>query len=288
VFADEAIRLDPKYADAHAQKALFTNWYASNYASNSAELFRRRAEAMETAKVALSLAPNLASGHHALAEIHRVLLELGPAIREYRRALALAPGDPGTLTDYSYVVGALGNGGEALRLADEAISLDPLSTISYKTRVFALMTAGRYAEAVRFSQEVERTKPQMFNWPEGVASALIAQGRLAEAEAYQQRARPEDYARLVNEAAIRARTGRRAEIPAIVARVRQLYGDAASYQYGEIYAQSGDLDRAFAALERAWEIRDSGLVRVKTDPYIAPLRSDPRYASLLKKLNFPA
>jgi hypothetical protein len=95
------------------------------------------------------------------------------------------------------------------------------------------------------------------------------------------------YNRLVNEAAILARTGRRNEIAPIVDRLRQLYGDAASYQYGQIYAQSGDKARAFAALDRAWEIRDAGLARVKTDSYVEPLRSDPRYAALLKKLNFP-
>jgi len=70
--------------------------------------------------------------------------------------------------------------------------------------------------------------------------------------------------------------------------MRQLYGDAASYQYAQVYAQAGDKDRAFAALDRALEIRDSGLLRVKTDPYIAPLRGDPRYSALLRKLNFPS
>jgi len=287
-FADAAIRLDPKYADAYAHKAMFTNWYANTFASDVPELFRMRADAMETAKVALRLAPDLASGHRALAENHRVLLELGPAIREYRRALALAPGDPGTLADYSFVIGALGNGAEAVRLSDQAINLDPLNVNSYVTRFWALMTARRYEEAVSFSQELERTKPHLFGWPEAVAYALIAQNKLPEAEPYLQKAPADNYNRLVNEAVILARTGRNDEVPSIVARLRQLYGDAASYQYAQVYAQSGDRDRAFAALDRAREIRDSGLLRVKTDPYVEPLRSDPRYRILLKKLNFPA
>lgn len=76
-------------------------------------------------------------------------------------------------------------------------------------------------------------------------------------------------------------------MPAVVAKLRQLYGDAASYQYGQIYAQSGDMDRAFEALDRAWEIRDSGLLRIRTDPYMDPLRSDRRFAMLMRKLNLP-
>ena len=286
--ADAAIRLDPEYADAYAHKALFTNWYASTYSRDVPELFRMRNDAMRTAEVALRIAPNLASGHRALAEIQRTRLELGPAIREYRRALELAPGDPGTLSDYSFVIGALGNGGEALRLADQAISLDPLNINSYITRFLALLADREFDEALRFTREIEQTKPHLFAWPELTAYALIAQNKLGEAEPYLQKAPADSYNRLVNQAVIFARTGRRDQVPAIVAKIHQLYGDAASYQYGQVYAQTGDKDQAFAALNRAWEIRDSGLVRIKTDPYIDPLRSDPRYPMLLKKMNFPA
>jgi len=284
---DAAIKADPKYADAYAHKALFTNWYASTYAEDVPQLFRMRTEAMETARVALRLAPGLASGHRALAEIHRVVLDLGPALREYRRALELAPGDPGTLGDYSLVLGTLGRADEAISLSDQAISLDPLNPSSYLLRHMNLIAAHRFDEAIRFSQNLERTKPHLFVWPEGVAYALIIQNRYEDAERYLQKAPQDNYNRLVNEAVIMTRTGRRQEVSAIVARMRELYGEAASYQYGQIYAQSGDTDLAFRALNRAWDIRDSGLLRLTTDPFIDPLRADPRYAALLGKLNFP-
>jgi serine/threonine-protein kinase len=285
--ADAAIRVDPKYAEAYAQKALFQNWYASTYARNVPELISLRNEAMEIARTALRIAPGLPSGHRALAEIYRVLLDLRPALREYRRALELAPHDPGTLSDYAFFVATAGGGAEAIRLSDQAIHLDPLNVNPYVTRFMVLMSAQRFEEAARFSQDVEKNKPHLFVWPEGVAYALIAQGKIEEARPYLIKASPDDYNRLVNEAVILARTGRANEIEPIIARMRQLYGDAASYQYGQVYAQAGDRGRAFTALERAWEIRDSGLLRVKTDPYIEPIRSDPRYAALLRKLNFP-
>jgi hypothetical protein len=50
----------------------------------------------------------------------------------------------------------------------------------------------------------------------------------------------------------------------------------------------GDKDSAFEALNRAWEIRDSSLVNLKVDPYLDPLRGDPRYAALIEKLGLPA
>jgi hypothetical protein len=55
-----------------------------------------------------------------------------------------------------------------------------------------------------------------------------------------------------------------------------------------IYTQLGDKDAAFEALNRAWEVRESSLLDLKADPYLDPLRGDPRYASLVKKLGLPA
>ena len=65
-------------------------------------------------------------------------------------------------------------------------------------------------------------------------------------------------------------------------------GDAASYQYAQIYADLGDKDRAIAALEHAWSVRDPGLFNVRVDPLLDPLRSDPRFQAIVRRMNFPA
>jgi serine/threonine-protein kinase len=286
--ADAAIRIDPNYAEAYAQKALFTTWYASTYANNVPQLVSMRNDGHAIARKALQLSPNLVTAHRALAENNRIVLNLADAAIEYRRALELAPGDAGANGDYAFFCAALGRVEDASKFADRAIKLDPLNIAPYFGRFLVLLAARRYGEAVSFSQELERTRPNLFNWPEGVAYVLIVQNKLAEAQAYQQKAPADSYNRLVNEAAIFARTGKGDQVAAVVANMRRIYGDTASFQLGQVYAQAGDKDRAFAALDRAWEIRDSGLVRLKTDPYIDPLRSDPRYAALVKKMNFPA
>jgi serine/threonine-protein kinase len=285
--ATAAIQADRKYADAYSYKALFTIWYASVFASDVPELVQMRESALEIARTALRLAPESAVAHRAAAEVHRVMLNLGDAQREYHRALELSPNSGEVMADYAFLVGVSGNAPEAVRLVDRAIDLDPLNIGPYATKFFVLVGARRFDEAVSFAQGLESTKPHLFNWPEGVAYALICEGKYDAAKAYQQRAAADSYNRLVNEAVIMARTGRSSEVPAIVAKVRSLYGDAASYQYGQIYAQLGDRDAAFAALDRAWEIRDAGLLRVKTDPYMEPLQGDPRMAAIIKKLNFP-
>ena len=53
------------------------------------------------------------------------------------------------------------------------------------------------------------------------------------------------------------------------------------------FAQLGDRDAAFAELERSYKARDWFLQRLKTDPFMEPLRGDPRYPAMLKRLNLP-
>jgi hypothetical protein len=54
-----------------------------------------------------------------------------------------------------------------------------------------------------------------------------------------------------------------------------------------IHAALGDRDKAFAELEKAFEERDWNLPRLKVDPFMDPLRDDPRFKELLKRLSLP-
>jgi len=92
---------------------------------------------------------------------------------------------------------------------------------------------------------------------------------------------------LLRLALLAARTGDRAGAERMMAQAKQQYGAAASYQYGEICTQLGDRDRAFAEFDNAIAAKDAGLAYLKVDPFLAPIRNDPRYAALLRRLNFP-
>ena len=65
------------------------------------------------------------------------------------------------------------------------------------------------------------------------------------------------------------------------------YGDASHFQYGEIYAQLNDVDQAIAELGAAFEKRDPGMAGIRINPFLYPLRRDPRFAGIESKLNFP-
>ncbi|MDI1243361.1 MAG: tetratricopeptide repeat protein [bacterium] len=86
-----------------------------------------------------------------------------------------------------------------------------------------------------------------------------------------------------------AKSGRRQEAEEIVQRFKDLRKTqyVLSYRFASLYAGLGDKEEAFAELERAFEERDWQLQRIKVDPFMDPLRSDPRYKDLLKRMNLP-
>ena len=111
--------------------------------------------------------------------------------------------------------------------------------------------------------------------------------KTAEAETEYRKLAPTDYRRLLGQAALAARVGDRVSAIASLRTMEQRYGDAAHYQYGQIYAQLGSVDQAFAELESALEARDPGLAGMRVDPFLDPLRGNPRLAAIAAKLNFP-
>jgi hypothetical protein len=65
------------------------------------------------------------------------------------------------------------------------------------------------------------------------------------------------------------------------------YAKSGAYQIAYVYTWRSEQDKAFAWLERAYKQRDGGLSQIKTDPPLAELRADPRFGTLLRKINLP-
>jgi len=285
---DRAISIDPNYAQAYALKAILLLWKYNSQSRQLSELARGRAEALRNAKKAISIAPNLPIAHGALAEIHHSNLDLRAAAEEYRKVMALASGDPDELKSYSRFVSTMGDHSKALRLADEALALDPLDPESFRIRGIVLFNARRYNEALKSYEEFRGESPQVRRFPTRRGDTLTMLGRIDEARKAYAEIPEDDVFRLAGEAIIAARTREPGTSLEKIRKIEQLYGDPASYQYGQIYAQLRNADRAFSALDRAWQIKDAGLLSAKVDPFLDPIRRDPRFARLLAKVGFPA
>lgn len=278
---DQAIALDPNYGRAYALKAFVTNNLAGLTATTPAELARGRVEALRYAKTAVSKAPDLPIARSGLGWAYALTLQVGKSLREHEIAISLPGGEPDVLRNYGYAMSISGKPDEALRYVDEALALDPLNAGSHRAHVSVLFDARRYEEAVSYSLKLKQDSPEMFSFQDLLGHALLMLGRTQEAaRAFWQN--------FTSEALLAARGGDRALALAKLAALKERDGELANVSYARVHAQLGDKDRAFEALDRAWAVREYGLLELKVDPYLDPLRSDPRFASMVKRVGLPA
>lgn len=284
--ADEAVARDPNYAVGYLERASNLTGLAVNFATDPAEIASQLALASQAANRALTIAPGLGSAHGVSARLDAGRLIFSGALKHLKRALALSPEDPDVLEIATRLLGYFGNGPEALRLADRFIMLDPLNSTAYRRKSEVLYVLRRYAQSVEVGRKAIglRSASGVRIW---TGNSLLLIGRPRDALAEYAAMPANDPFRLTGEALVAARTGDPAGAGRLIGKMRKQYGAAWSYQYAQIQTQLGDKAQAFAELDNAILFKDPGLIYLKADPFLDPIRADPRYATLLSRLNFP-
>jgi TolB-like protein/Flp pilus assembly protein TadD len=282
----EAIRLDPHYALAIASRSIVLSYGAAEAATPAAsrESFGK-AEA--DAQKAIALAPDLAQAHLALATV----LELGTldftrASEEYELALALAPGNAQVLRISGLFAAYMGRTDAGLAAARRAVVLDPLARDSHSALGRALHAARRYEEAIDVLSEAIKLDPADKAFYTYRGFAYYALGALESARASCETSR--DFAG--NQwclAVTYDKLGKRADAEAEISKLKASFGDVMAYQYAAFYAQRGDNPKALEWLETALRLRDAGLESLKTDSLMDPIRQEPRFQAIERKLKFP-
>ena len=279
---DQAIALDPNYARAYALKSFVANHLATMTSVTPAELARGRAQSLQYAKMAVSKAPDLPIARSGLAFAYALSLQVRKSLSEHEIAITLPGGEPDVLRNYGYAMSSSGRPEKALRYVDEALALDPLNSGSHQAHMSVLFAARRYEEAIRYALKLKQESPALFNAASYLGHALLMLNRTKEAAVIFKESQS-----ISSEALLAARIGNRDLALAKLAELRQRDGEFSNFAYAQIHAQLGAKEDALAALDRAWQARDIGLLNVKTSPYLDPLRSDPRYAALVRKVGFP-
>ena len=282
----EAIRLDPDYALAFAGRSLALANYAGEFANGTGirELYAR-AEA--DARQALKLAPDLAEAHVALARfLASVALDFSHASDAYQRAVALAPGDAEVLTDSGLFAVYMGHFDVGLAAIRHAVALDPLNPQPHEALGEALFWARRYQEAAAAFGEVISLEPD-FKRAYGFRGAAYywlgdLQGARSSCEAQR-----DHWSSMWCLALTYTKLGRQADAEAEVTKLETTFGDNSAYQCSTIYAVWGNSAKALEWLVRAVRLPDGGVVYMKTDAFMDPLRSDTRFQAIERRLNFP-
>jgi eukaryotic-like serine/threonine-protein kinase len=283
----QAIAIDPTYAAAHAGLA---------DASTMLSLFdpAMAATALATAQTeadeALTLDPRSAEAHEALALYDRSTWKFQAADEEFRRAEELNPNYFNALDGYAGYLARMGRFSEAMDQAQRALALNPLSNPARLEIALVLGLERDYPQAIAQNQLVLQSAP----------NDLVANNQMASCYFYTQQYDKfvEFYERVVviagePEAAAELK---RAYASGGIKGIERLDiaqdGDSSKTGYdpmgvAEDYANLGDKNDAFAWLEKAYQEHSSNLMALKVLPDFDSLRSDPRYAALVKRIGFP-
>ena len=284
-YFQQAIAQNPNYAPAYAGLAdSYTLLSAYSLALQTEFMPKARAAALK----ALELDDRLAEAHTSLALItENYDWDWQTAEKEYRRAIELNPNYATAHHWYAECLTWLGRFDEALRESERARQLDPLSLIIAADNGAILYFSRQYDRAIEQFHTVLEMEPG-FPRAHLVLYAYVEKGMYAEAVAdIEKRAEPDDVPwKWATLAYVYGRSGQPVQARHALAKLEQLYRrqpmDPAAML--SAYVGMGNNDQAFAWLEKAYTQHSSGLTTLKVDPGYDPLRNDPRFQDLLRRV----
>lgn len=287
-FYEEAIGRDPNYALAYA--GLANSYILLPYYTDT-PLHDAATKARAAALKALQLDPKLAEGHIALGKIISFDdIDLIGAAREFQRAIELQPNNATAHHWYGNgPLAALGKFDEAIAEGKKSVELDPLSPIINADHGNNLYYARRYDEAIAQLRKAVELDPAFFYSHYNLGLALEAKGDLPGATAEYEKAAQLTDDPLVSSllAAAKAKSGDKNAAEKALAELDRISQnrEGCSYSRAVLYLSLGNNEQALRWLEQSFADRDgSNIGYAKIDPYLDPLRGDPRFEALVQKV----
>ena len=290
-FYEQAIARDPNYALAYAGLAkayILLPFYAG------ADRLDAFSKAKDAALKALRLDSNLAEAHAALGKVLFFSeIDLGGALREYKRAIELQPNDA---TAHHWLgndtLAALGRFEEAIAQGKRAVELDPLSPVINTDFGTIFYYAHRYEESARQLRKTLEIDPTFFYAHFNLGIALQAAGDLSGAIAeYEKAKRLGDniYVSILC-AQAKARAGDKDAALRMLSELDKIsqQREVVGYVRALLYLSLNNKDEALRWLEQGFKERDgSNISWIKVDPLLDSLHGDPRFEALVQKVVAP-
>jgi TolB-like protein/predicted Ser/Thr protein kinase len=285
-----ALEIDPGYALAYAG-------LADSYVQLSDWGFMAPKEAYPRGKAAarkaVEIDPSRAEAHTSLAvAYHYYDWDWAACEKEFQRAIELNPNYAWAHHWYGEYLSSMGRHQEGIAEAVKALELDPLSPIIGVSAAGDFYFARRYDEAIRQMQSVLQVFPEFPAAYGRLGACYETKGLYEEALTAYEKAELLGGASSQEVAAMRrayAKGGMRGYYLWDLGRMKE--GSKNRYmppsRFATVYGKLGERNQAMAWLEKAYEDRDPHLRRLQIDPDFDPLRSDPRFQDLLRRMNFP-
>jgi adenylate cyclase len=289
----EAIRLlesatakDRSFAKAYALLAECYRHmgHVSDYSSSIAK-------AEEAAKRALELSPESAESHAAMASVHMALDRFKEARKELEEAVRICPNLSDAYRLLAEVTGAFGQLQECEAYYRRAYALDPLSSQVAILLSIVLNYEGRYDEAFQILFRQRELYPNNVMVRDALIGVYMQKGDNAAAlKALEEglKETPDNLMLRSDNAIYYAVNGDREKAEAALDEMKSVDAGTNATLNAEFYVRAalGDYDRAFVVLDRLAELH-SWIFLIKTDPMLAELRKDPRFAKFCLKVGIP-
>ena len=279
---------DPNYALAYAGLAdcyVVLSEYAGTPVSETAP------QAKAYAERAIAIDDQLAEPHASLGIVNQQSWQWAESEREYKRAIELNPNYATAYHWYSILLKDLGRFDESAVIIKRAKEIDPLSSIISLNISVMYQIQNDHPASIENSLRIIELDPNFSYAYDFLGQSYLKQGREREAIANLEKA-----VELSNRAGVNLTslgygygvTGRRAEANAIAKELEEKYArkEANGKYVAGVYAGLGEKDKAFEWLEKDFQDK-SELSSIRWGIPFEPLRDDPRYKDLRKRMNLP-
>jgi tetratricopeptide (TPR) repeat protein len=279
-----ATERDPGYALAFSGLA---DCYAiaSEYIGAPASETIPKAKAF--AEKALSLDKTLGAPHATLGNVYSSLWDWEASEREYKKAIELDPDYPTAYHWYSVLLRYQGRFDEALTMIKRGADLDPLSVIILQNVANVQMAQGDFELCVETTSKVIDMDPNFSSARIRLGQCYLGLGRSADAiSAFEKALELNNSSFGQSELGFAYATiGRRTEALELLSEVEARYGkEEEGKSVALIYLGLGEKDKVFEWLERDFQSKAEDLASTRWESTWAPIRKDPRYISLLKRM----
>ena len=286
-YYERATKLDSDYALAHVRLARTLTSYAAQYLGGR-EAAQAYARARAAVGRALALAPDLAESHIAYgALLNTADFDQNAAVREFRRALQLAPNSADAKAALALQLATLGQLKDAEALLREALSNDPLHASWLVALATYLVPLGQLDEAQATIRKAIALQPGA-SYNHVLLTIIDIRRNIAAAALKDAQAEPrgpwQEYAFALAKYAAGDSAGADSALQNLV----QHYADEAPFQIASVHAMRREPDAAFQWLDRAWTARDPGVSGLLYDPFLLAYKDDPRFAAFCRRVGLPA
>jgi len=285
-YFQDAIARDPSFAQPYVGLGDAYNLLSSTMlGGNPLEM---HTNSLRAAQKALELDPELVDAHLLYADVRQKQYQWVEAEAEFKRAIELGPSDPEAHFDYAEFLALQGRVDEAMAQAQRAGELNP-PVGKEAGSGFLLFVVHRYDEALSSYRDLLVLRMEEANALWGIGTILLAKHQADQAVPVMEKAvsvshrSPGIVGGLIM---AYAQTGRRSDALRLLAELKKGEQPGYSGAFVIAYLGLGDYDQAFAWLERAYQEQANIIQFLKVHPFFDPLRGDPRFQDLLRRVGF--